>query len=82
VAVQAEPAVRVGGEGDPAAPAEGVVGQPLDHDRALHAGKPAQLLLDEQRLDAALRGEGDVLVVAPAAATRPGEGARRLDPVR
>ena len=63
-------------------------GQWLHHEPEVrHLGRaeptqPFQLFTDDGRLQLALIGRVDVLEVAPTAAARAGEPARRVDPVR
>ena len=83
VAAEAGPPVTVHRQPYPAAPAEAamVPRDGLHLHGPLHAGEPPQLLLHAGRLQAALGLERHVLVVAAAAATRPGVRAGRFDPV-
>ena len=78
-----EPSRAIGREADPRARAEsGVVGgDRLDLDVEVEARERAQLVPHATRLERALGRDRDVLVVAAAAAPRPGVGAGRRDAV-
>ncbi len=84
VAAEAHRAAAVDGDADAAAPGQAVhrAVDGLHLDRMLDARHPAQLLGHPERLEAALRAQLDVLVVAPPAATGPGVGARGRHPIR
>ena len=84
VRAQAEPAVLGAVVAHPGAPAQAVVvaRHRLDLDRDVETRQASQLLGDHGRLQPTLRRERHVLEVAATAQPRPGEGARRLHPVR
>jgi hypothetical protein len=77
-------AILVNGEPHPGAPTEtlDVTGDRLDDDVAHDARHPSELLTNDLRLEPPLFVEGEVLPVAPAAASGAGPRTWRLDPRR
>jgi hypothetical protein len=83
VPAESSAAFAVHSEADPSPPPEPVVVafDRFDHDLPLDAGDLPQQFCDAHRLQPALRGQLHMLEIAAPAASRPGVGTGRIDPV-